>query len=171
MRGPVGQCAAVAQPCGLCTRSDDAGKRASFSAGRRGRATSSPPQLGQRPPSLVPAQSAQKVHSNEQMRAFVASGGKSRLQHSQLGRSWSMVRWERFGLNVGSRSSIVPPGRVSSTSAHLALSGIRSAVAASQPLHELGNHLGRRCRLRLQQAVRALQFHLLRAGKAAREGS
>ena len=59
-------------------------------AGRTGRRTSSPPQLGQWPLRRVSAQFAQKVHSNEQMRASSAAGGSSRLQHSQLGRSWSM---------------------------------------------------------------------------------
>jgi hypothetical protein len=38
--------ACLPQPCGLKTRSTEAGNFANFSAGRRGRATSSPPQLG-----------------------------------------------------------------------------------------------------------------------------
>jgi hypothetical protein len=33
---------------------------------------------------------SQKVHSNEQMRASFDSGGRSILQHSQDGRSFSM---------------------------------------------------------------------------------
>jgi hypothetical protein len=92
--GSHGQCAhALAsavtglQPCGLNTRSVDAGLFTSLAAGRTGRRTSSPPQLGQWPCRWVSAQSAQKVHSNEQMRASCAAGGRSRLQHSQLGRS------------------------------------------------------------------------------------
>jgi hypothetical protein len=75
----------------LKTRSVDGGFFASFAAGRTGRRTSSPPQLGHVPPgSRCFAQSAQKVHSKEQISASRASGGKSLLQHSQLGRSWSM---------------------------------------------------------------------------------
>src|SRR6185369_3753868 len=54
------------------------------------RATSSPPQLGHLPLRMPSAQSRQNVHSNEQMSASGASAGKSRSQHSQLGRSWSM---------------------------------------------------------------------------------
>ena len=71
-------------------RSVEAGYLASLLAGRRGRATNSPPQLGHLPLSTVSAQDAQNVHSNEQMRASVDSGGKSLPQHSQMGRSWSM---------------------------------------------------------------------------------
>src|SRR5580704_410140 len=78
------------QPAGLCTRVAEAGNRASFSAGRRGRGTSSPPQLGQRPWSTVSAQARQNVHSNEQIRASAESGARSRSQHSQPGRSSSM---------------------------------------------------------------------------------
>jgi hypothetical protein len=77
----------AAQPCGLNTLSVEAGLLSSFSAGRRGRATSSPPQLGHRPASTPSAQDAQKVHSNEQILAAAESGGRSVLQHSQLGRS------------------------------------------------------------------------------------
>jgi hypothetical protein len=40
---------------------------------------------------LLLAQSLQKVHSKVQMRASAESAGRSRLQHSQLGRSWSMA--------------------------------------------------------------------------------
>jgi len=67
------------------TLSADAGYATSFSAGRRGRATSSPPQLGHRPFNLVSAHAAQNVHSNEQMRASAESGARSHPQHSQLG--------------------------------------------------------------------------------------
>jgi len=56
-------------------------------AGRRGLGTSSPPQLGQWPDSTVAEQSRQNVHSNEQITASVESGGRSRSQHSQFGRS------------------------------------------------------------------------------------
>jgi len=68
----------------------DAGLLASFSAGLRGRATNSPPQLGQTKPSSISAHVLQKVHSKEQINASGASGGRSVLQHSQPGRSSSM---------------------------------------------------------------------------------
>ncbi len=54
-----------------------------------GLGANSPPQLGHMPLSRVSTHSAQKVHSNEQIRASALSGGRSRSQHSQLGRSWS----------------------------------------------------------------------------------
>ena len=82
--------AALPHPSGLKTRSVDAGNFASLSAGRMGRVTRLPPQLGQRPPSLLSAQSRQKVHSNVQMSASVAAGGRSLSQHSQDGRSASI---------------------------------------------------------------------------------
>jgi hypothetical protein len=75
---------------GLKIRSRDGGFFASFSAGRRGRCTSSPPQLGHLPPSTPSLHKRQNVHSNEQMNASVDSGGRSRLQHSQFGRSCSI---------------------------------------------------------------------------------
>ena len=78
------------QPPDLSTRSTEAGDRASLAAGRRGRATSSPPQFGHMPCSTEVAHASQNVHSNEQIRASIDSGGRSRSQHSQLGRSWSM---------------------------------------------------------------------------------
>jgi len=56
-------------------------------AGRRGRGTSSPPQFGHLRFRIVSAQEAQNVHSNEQMRASVESGGNSTLQRSQFDRS------------------------------------------------------------------------------------
>jgi hypothetical protein len=74
-------------PCGFSTRCVDAGFLASLSSGRRGRTTSSPPQLGHLPANLVSAQAAQKVHSKEQMRASALCGGKSMSQHSQFGLS------------------------------------------------------------------------------------
>jgi len=42
------------------------------------------------PASRRVAQSTQKVHSKEQIRASVEAGGKSRSQRSQFGRSSSM---------------------------------------------------------------------------------
>jgi hypothetical protein len=69
----------------------EGGLFANFAAGRIGRTTSSPPQLGQIPLSFSTTQTAQKVHSKLQMRASGLSGGRSRLQHSQLGRSSSMA--------------------------------------------------------------------------------
>ena len=79
--------AAGVQPWALSTRSVEAGNFSSLFGGRRGRATNSPPQLGQWPCSTVSAQVLQKVHSKEQMRASAEPGGKSLSQHSQLGRS------------------------------------------------------------------------------------
>lgn len=64
---------------------------ASLSPGRRGRAKSSPPQFGHAPRNTSEAQVAQKVHSKEQMRASVLSGGSILPQHSQLGRNCSMA--------------------------------------------------------------------------------
>jgi hypothetical protein len=78
------------QLSGLNTRTVDGGLLASFDGGRSGRATKLPPQFGQRPPSRLSTQSRQNVHSNEQIIASVADGGKSLLQHSQLGRSSSI---------------------------------------------------------------------------------
>lgn len=52
--------------------------------------TSSPPQFGHRPLRTFSEHEAQKVHSNEQIRASDDSGGRSLLQHSQFGRSCSM---------------------------------------------------------------------------------
>jgi hypothetical protein len=71
----------------LRTRSWEGGFFAIFSAGRRGRETSSPPQLGHFPASTSRAQDRQNVHSKEQMNASALPGGKSRSQHSQFGRS------------------------------------------------------------------------------------
>ena len=71
-------------------RSVEAENFASFAAGRIGRRTSSPPQFGHSlPGSLVCAQSTHQVHSKEQISASRLSGGRSRPQHSQLGRSAS----------------------------------------------------------------------------------
>ena len=84
------------QPSGLNTRFVEAGNITSRDAGRRGRATSSPVQFGQRPFNCVFTQSAQNVHSNEQMRAASESGGKSQSQHSQFGLT-SSIRKLRTG--------------------------------------------------------------------------
>jgi hypothetical protein len=70
----------------LNTRVVDAGYFASLAAGRGGRGSNAPPQLGHVPASLWLAQSLQKVHSKEQMRASAESAGKSRSQHSHPGR-------------------------------------------------------------------------------------
>jgi hypothetical protein len=82
--------ACAAQPSGLKTRSRDAGKFASFAAGRIGRRSNSPPQFGHRPLSTFSPQERQNVHSNEQIMASRESGGKSTSQHSQPGLSKSM---------------------------------------------------------------------------------
>jgi hypothetical protein len=78
---------AASQPCGLNTRTSEAGLFLSLTAERRGRDTRSPPQLGQIAPSRISAQEEQNVHSNEQIIATAESGGRSTLQHSQLGLS------------------------------------------------------------------------------------
>ena len=80
---------AAAHPAGLNSRNVDAGYFSSFAAGRRGRCTSSPPQFGHVPRRTCVAQSSQNVHSKVQIVACVESGGKSRSQHSQFGRSSS----------------------------------------------------------------------------------
>lgn len=81
-------------------RSFEAGWRANAAFGRRGRRTNSPPQLGQVPFNLIFAQSLQNVHSNVQILASVLSLGRSRLQHSQFGRSCSMTFPSTLDLEV-----------------------------------------------------------------------
>src|SRR5271166_415222 len=70
----------------------------SFETGRSGRGAKFPPQLGQTPRSLLSTQSRQNVHSNVQIMASVADGGRSLSQHSQLGRSSSIgnPHWRSF---------------------------------------------------------------------------
>ena len=80
----------TAHPSGLNTRTPDGGLFASLLVGLRGRTINSPPQLGQSPPNFCSVQVAQKVHSNEQIRACAESGGRSQSQHSQFGRNSSM---------------------------------------------------------------------------------
>jgi hypothetical protein len=58
-------------------------------AGRTGRRSRLPPHVGQCPSNRA-AQSTQNVHSNVHIIAESESGGRSRLQHSQLGRRSSM---------------------------------------------------------------------------------
>jgi hypothetical protein len=70
-------------------RSVEAGYFASSAAGRIGRGEKSPPQFGQTPPSTFSTQAAQKVHSNVQIIASDASGGRFLSQHSQFGLSCS----------------------------------------------------------------------------------
>ena len=74
-------------PLAFKTRSVEPGYFVSLSPGRRGLGSNSPPQFGQVPLSIVAAQTRQNVHSNEQISASGDSGGRSRSQHSQLGRS------------------------------------------------------------------------------------
>jgi hypothetical protein len=71
----------------LTTRWVDAGDFSSLLAGRTGRLTSSPAQLGQIPCSLCSLQSWQNVHSKEHIMASSEDTGKSLSQHSQLGRN------------------------------------------------------------------------------------
>jgi hypothetical protein len=54
-----------------------AGNFCSFSSGLRGRGSNSPPQFGQHPFSRSAEQTAQKVHSKEQIRASAELAGKS----------------------------------------------------------------------------------------------
>jgi hypothetical protein len=75
------------QPSGLNTHSVDAGYFASRCAARVGRAMKSPPQFGHFPCSTESTHDAQNVHSKEHILASVESGGRSALQHSQLGRA------------------------------------------------------------------------------------
>jgi len=81
----------------LKIRSRDGGNFCSFAAGRIGRRSNSPLQLGQRLLRMPSAHVRQNVHSNEQIKASRDSGGKSMLQHSQLGLRMSIVGpcWRR----------------------------------------------------------------------------
>jgi hypothetical protein len=72
-------------------RSVDGGNFDKRACGRIGRGTKAPPQFGQASWNRCLAQSAQNVHSNEQIRASAEAGGKSLSQHSQLGLSVSIV--------------------------------------------------------------------------------
>ena len=72
------------------TRSVDAGYFSSDAAERIGRDSKLPPQLGQTPANTLSTQSRQNVHSNVQIMASGDSGGRSRSQASQFGRSASM---------------------------------------------------------------------------------
>jgi hypothetical protein len=60
-------------------------------AGRIGRGTKPPPQFGQTLKRTLSTQSAQKVHSYEQIRAMIDTGGRSRSQYSQFGRSSNAI--------------------------------------------------------------------------------
>jgi hypothetical protein len=75
---------------GLNVRSVAGGYFTNIAGGRIGRGANLPPQFGQRPLRRVSTQSRQKVHSNVQIIASAASGGKSLSQHSQPGFSTSM---------------------------------------------------------------------------------
>lgn len=80
------------QPAEFTTRCVDAGAALSLSFALRGRGTNSPLQLGQIRLSKRSEQSAQKVHSKEQILAIKLSGARSALQHSQLGRNSNICR-------------------------------------------------------------------------------
>ena len=71
---------------GLYTRCLEAGAFTSLSAARDGRIVRVPPQLGQRRPGNLSAQSVHQVHSKEQIQTSSADGKRSRSQHSQFGR-------------------------------------------------------------------------------------
>jgi hypothetical protein len=90
----------------------DGGDFASFEAGRIGRGAKFPPQLGHWPLSFSFTQSRQNVHSNVQIIASVAAGGKSLSQHSQLGRSSSMIASPLVRATIEYRFTFVkPPAR------------------------------------------------------------
>lgn len=80
----------MSQPLVLWIRVLDAGYFTNLLAGRCGRDTKSPPQLGQMPPSFESTHLAQNVHSTVQIITSVDCGGKSLLQHSQFGRNSSI---------------------------------------------------------------------------------
>ena len=67
---------APAQPAGLKMRCAEGGLRMSFAAGRIGRGEKLPPQFGHTPLSLLSTQSRQNVHSNVNIIASAAAGGK-----------------------------------------------------------------------------------------------
>ena len=69
----------------------DAGYLSSSFAGRTGRRTNSPPQLGQVPACVPSAQLRQNVHSKLQIIASGEFGGRSQSQVSQFGRNSSMT--------------------------------------------------------------------------------
>jgi hypothetical protein len=71
------------QPFSLTILSIDAGFLTSDSDERDGRRIKSPLQFGQTPCKTFRAQSAQNVHSNEQINALLESGVKFFAQHSQ----------------------------------------------------------------------------------------
>jgi hypothetical protein len=69
----------------------DAGCLADLEAGRTGRSTRLPLQLGQIPKRTLSQHCAQNVHSKLHMRASHESGASGVLQCSQVGRSSSMA--------------------------------------------------------------------------------
>ncbi len=76
--------------CDFNTRVVDAGLFSNAAGGLIGRCTKLPEQFGHTELNFDIAQSQQKVHSNVQINALLASGAKSVLQHSQLGFNASM---------------------------------------------------------------------------------
>jgi len=80
------------QPSFLTIRFVEAGYLSSNSARRNGRNVNPSPQFGQTPCKRFSTQSAQNVHSNEQIIASPESGGKSFPQHSQKGRNSNISR-------------------------------------------------------------------------------
>jgi hypothetical protein len=88
---------AALQPSFFSIRFVEAGCFARSRTARVGRGLSAPLQLGQCFFSTPCAQSAQNVHSKEQIRASGESGGRSASQHSQFGRISNIVISNRFG--------------------------------------------------------------------------
>lgn len=89
------------QPAAFLVRVVDAGCFFNNAPVRRGRMRSSPLQVGHLPPSGPSAHDEQNVHSNEQIRASLDSGGRSLSQHSQFGRNSSIsFTFRRFLIHV-----------------------------------------------------------------------
>jgi hypothetical protein len=92
------ECAEISsRVCDRRRRLVEGGRFATESPGRHsvvrriGRGSKPPPQFGHTLKSTFSTQSAQKVHSYEQIRAIVDAGGRSLSQYSQFGRSSSAI--------------------------------------------------------------------------------
>jgi hypothetical protein len=128
-----GAYAARPHPSGLNVRSVAAGYLTSIAGGRIGRGTKLPPQFGQRPLSRVSTQSRQKVHSNVQIIASAASGGKSLSQHSHPGFSTSMCASVSM-FHIPGRAQRDPGPRAT----HLPLDPGSPSASGDVVLHHLG---------------------------------
>ena len=93
-------------------------------------------QLGQMPRSRPRVQSAQNVHSKEQMRASALCGGRSRSQHSQPGRSCSILALRRRPPPAGA-AGFSNPGRVQRDAVALAVQDDRTPAVFADLVHGL----------------------------------